>query len=356
MVQRVPAHLGETEPSTVSPWLMVAGIALLLLVVCAVLFVLFGGGTALGLGGTSSTPTATRTLRTQTPAITILPVTLVPPSPTPTVPTTRYRVKAGDSLLEIAARYKVSVQAIKTANNLKDDTIRVGDELIIPLPTPTPQPGAPPSTGGTPTPLSFQSPPNVASPAATSGVIPHIVKRGETLIYIATLYNSTVDAIRLANKLDSDLLSIGQELQVPVGAWTPTATPASLANTPATPTAQFVYAAPSLMSPSDGAAFRGKADAPMLAWTSPATLESNEYYLVHLDYIWNGEKKTLVKPVRQGNSIRLDPGDYPGANTNGTPFSWYVVIVSPMPPKLPGQPTQTLTSSPASPVWKFVWY
>lgn len=356
MVQRVPAHLGETEPSTVSPWLMAAGIALLLLVVCGVLFVLFGGGNVIGLSGAASTPTATRTPRTQTPPITILPVTLTPPSPTPTVPTTRYRVKAGDSLIEIAARYKVSVQAIKNANNLRDDTIRVGDELIIPLPTPTPQPGAPPLTGATPTPLSFQSPPNSASPAATPGVIRHIVKRGDTLILIATIYSSTVDAIRIANKLESDFLSIGQELDVPVGAWTPTATAPSIANTTATPTVQFTYAAPSLISPSDSATFRGKQDTPTLAWTSPATLKSNEFYVAHLDYVWNGEKKSIVKQVKQGNSIRLDSADYPGANANGTTFSWYVVIVSQTPSKSPGQPAQILASSPESPVWKFVWY
>lgn len=355
MVQRVPAHLGETEASTVSPWFMVAGIALLLLVVCAVLFVLLGGGAAIGLGGSSSTPTATRTPRIQTPGTTVLPVTLPPPSPTPTVPTTKYKVKAGDSLLEIAARYKVSVQAIKAANNLKDDTIRVGDELIIPLPTPTPQPGAPPATGATPTPIS-QSPPSSASPAATPGVIRHTVKRGDTLIFIATLYNSTVEAIRIANKLESDFLSIGQELDVPVGAWTPTVTPTSVANTTATPTAQFGYAAPSLISPSDGATFRGKPDAPMLAWTSPATLKPNEYYVAHLDYVWNGEKKSIVKQVKQGNSIRLEPANYPGANVSGTPFSWYVVIVSQTPAKTPGQPQQIFAASPDSPVWKFVWY
>lgn len=356
MVQRVPSHLGETEPSNVPPWLMIAGIGLLILVVCAVLFIALGGGARFGLGGISATATPTRAARTSTPAVTILPVTLPPPSPT--LPTAKYKVKTGDSLLEIAARYKVSVQAIKNANNLKDDTIRVGDELVIPLPTPTPPPGGSPPTpsGATPTPVSFQSPPNSASPAATPGVIRYIVKRGDTLILIATLYSSTVDAIRVANKLETDLLSIGQELNVPMGTWTPTATLAPIASMTATPTAQFAYAAPHLISPADGTALHGKQDTPMLSWTSPAMLKANEFYVVHIDYTWNGEKKSIVRRVEQGTSVRLKATDYPGANPSGTQFAWYVVIVSQTPPKPPAQPAQILASSPDSPAWRFVWY
>lgn len=349
MVQRVPAHLGEAEPNAVSPWVMVAGIILLILIVCAVMFILLGGGSRLGLGF-NSTATPTRPARTTTPAITILPETLAaPPSPTPgpTAAVIKYKVKAGDSLIEIASRYKVSVQAIKTANNLKDDTIRIGDELIIPLPTPTPPPV-------TPTPVSFDASPNT-TPATPTGVVHHIVRRGDTLILIATLYGSTVDAIRLANRLESDLLSIGQDLIVPIGAWTPTATATSIVNVTATPTASFAYAAPSLMLPSDNAIFRGKNDLPLLAWIAPATLKPNEFYIVHLDYVWNGEKKSIVRQVKQGNSLRLETTDYPGATANGTPFTWYVMIIRQTESKTPGQP-QTLAVSPASPTWRFVWY
>jgi LysM repeat protein len=331
---------------------MIAGIALLILVVCAVLFIFLGGGSRLGLGGLGVTPTPTRSTRTTTPAITILPVTLSAPTntPGPTAATVKYKVKAGDSLIEIAARYKVTVQAIKTANNLKDDTIRVGDELIIPLPTPTP----PPQPAASPTPQAFQSSPNSVTTTAT-GMIHHIVKRGDTLISIAATYGSSVDAIRVYNKLDSDLLSIGQELDVPPGSWSPTPTVAMVDANP-TPTAQFAYAAPNLMLPADNAVFRGKNDTPMLAWTAPATLKPNEYYVVHLDYIFNNEKKSIVRQVRQGNSIRLEVTDYPGANFNGTAFSWYVLVVNQTPARAPGQSPQIFAASPASPTWNFVWY
>jgi LysM repeat protein len=41
------------------------------------------------------------------------------------------------------------------------------------------------------------------------------VKRGDTLIGIATTYNSTVQAIKDFNGLTSNSLKIGQELKIP---------------------------------------------------------------------------------------------------------------------------------------------
>jgi LysM repeat protein len=43
-----------------------------------------------------------------------------------------HKVQAGQTLSEIAAAYKVSVETIKRANNLKDDMIRVGQVLFVP--------------------------------------------------------------------------------------------------------------------------------------------------------------------------------------------------------------------------------
>ena len=45
---------------------------------------------------------------------------------------TDYRIKSGDTLSEIAQRYRVSQRAIKTANSLKNDRLRVGQVLKIP--------------------------------------------------------------------------------------------------------------------------------------------------------------------------------------------------------------------------------
>ena len=44
----------------------------------------------------------------------------------------RYRVVRGDTLGEIASRYRVSLYSLRRANGLRSDTIRVGSELLIP--------------------------------------------------------------------------------------------------------------------------------------------------------------------------------------------------------------------------------
>jgi LysM repeat protein len=361
MVQRVPAHLGETSSDSLPPWIVLAGIVLLVVVVGIVAFVLLGGPARLGFGGAAATPTRTRTPAAVTPIVTTIIATPVPSLTVgPTPATIKYRVKSGDSLIEIAARYKVSVQAIKNANNLKDDTIRVGEDLIIPLPTPTPPPGSSPAPppAGTPTPLSFQSPPPSATPAGSTGVIRHIVQRGDTLISIAASYGSTVDVIRVANQLDSDFLSIGQVLLVPVGAWSPTPSPAPLMNVPPTPTAQFAYAAPNLMGPSDNQEFHGSRDAPTLEWLSVGTLKPNEFYVLHIDYVWNGEKKSIVRQVKQGTIFKLDGAYYPGASPNGTGFSWYVMAVSQggSSARTPSANAPVFAVSPPSVTRVFAWY
>lgn len=363
MVQRVPAHLGETTREPVSPWIVIAGLVLLILVSCGVLFVLLDVPSRLAGLGFRAQPTATRTPRVVTPGVTILPPTPAPPTPTagPTAVTTKYKVKAGDTLSSISARYHISIEAIKIANGMTNDTVRIGDELTIPLPTPTPPGGAfvPQLPASTPTALSLQSPPSSGAPAASPGVVRHTVSRGDTLISIAAAYGSSVDGIRLANQLPNDFLSIGQVLDVPLGAWTPTVVPTMVAMITPTPTAQFAYAAPNLQWPPDNQVLRGSGGAPTLEWLAPASLKSGEFYVVHIDYTANGKKQSIVAQIKQGNSYALKATDYPGPNASGTEFSWYVLIVNSGPSgqaRAEVQNPQVLASSPPSETRTFIWY
>jgi LysM repeat protein len=43
-----------------------------------------------------------------------------------------YKVQSGDTLLGIAIRHGIPLEALMSANNLQDTLIRVGQELIIP--------------------------------------------------------------------------------------------------------------------------------------------------------------------------------------------------------------------------------
>jgi LysM repeat protein len=46
-----------------------------------------------------------------------------------------YTVKSGDNLTKIATRFGVSLKAVRAANGLKTDSIKVGQKLKIPAKT-----------------------------------------------------------------------------------------------------------------------------------------------------------------------------------------------------------------------------
>ena len=100
-----------------------------------------------------------------------------------------HRVRSGESLYTIGKRYGVSVDRLKAANGLRRNTIRVGQELVIPAR----------SSGGA---------------AASNGKV-HRVRSGDTLSEIARRYGTTVSKLRSANGLSSNRLRIGQELKIP---------------------------------------------------------------------------------------------------------------------------------------------
>ncbi|MFB9137682.1 N-acetylmuramoyl-L-alanine amidase [Vibrio sp. AK197] len=96
-----------------------------------------------------------------------------------------HAVQRGEYLGLIANKYKVSVSSIKRENNLRSDTLKLGQKLKITV--------------------SMKDRP----------VRKHTVKRGEFLGKIASQYGVSVSSLRSANKLRSDSLAIGQELIIP---------------------------------------------------------------------------------------------------------------------------------------------
>ncbi|PTY05517.1 hypothetical protein DB347_14150 [Opitutaceae bacterium EW11] len=123
-----------------------------------------------------------------------------------------YKVKAGDTLAIIARRAGTTPAAIKSLNHLRSDTVRAGQELILPA-------GA--STAAA---LASTPEPEAAASAArtSSGSVKHIVKSGETLSVIAKKYGVTRSAISVANNIADPLkIRAGQELIIPNPKTTP---------------------------------------------------------------------------------------------------------------------------------------
>jgi LysM repeat protein len=108
-----------------------------------------------------------------------------------------YVVRWGDTLFSIAQKFGTTVDAIKAANGLTSDFIIVGQELIIPVDGAVPPEPYPPSPGG----------PTV-----------HIVQPGENLFRISLCYGTTVEAIARANNIMNPwFIYVGQKLDIPTG-------------------------------------------------------------------------------------------------------------------------------------------
>lgn len=76
-----------------------------------------------------------------------------------------YTVKSGDSLTKIASKYGVSIKALRSANNMKTDRIKVGDKLKIPASASTAAPAEAPAPTDTAPTASTSSVPTLPPPA-----------------------------------------------------------------------------------------------------------------------------------------------------------------------------------------------
>ena len=113
-----------------------------------------------------------------------------------------HRVRRGETLSYLAARYRTTVRAIASANNLRrQGFIRVGQRLKIP------------SRGRRP--VYAEARQTVDS--GQSGSIIHRVKRGDSLWLLARRYNTNTKKIIRLNNLKTTHLHIGQRLVVRKG-------------------------------------------------------------------------------------------------------------------------------------------
>lgn len=101
---------------------------------------------------------------------------------------TTYVVQRGDTLGHIAEKFGISTNALRQANNISGDLIKVGQKLNIPEGSATP-----------------------TTPTTTH----YIVSAGDTLGAIAIRYGVTVNELKRHNGLTSDVIRIGQKLNIP---------------------------------------------------------------------------------------------------------------------------------------------
>jgi LysM repeat protein len=112
---------------------------------------------------------------------------------------TTHVVRTGETLKQIAKKYKCKVKEIKGLNpDIDKDNLPVNTTLVVPNNNPKIK----------------QETPKKETPKPEKVVI-HTVKPGNTVFSIAKEYNVTMQALREANKLTSDDLQPGQQLRIP---------------------------------------------------------------------------------------------------------------------------------------------
>lgn len=104
--------------------------------------------------------------------------------PTGEITSNTYKVRPGDSLYSIAKQFDTTVDEIKQANSLTSNFISINQELKIPS-------------------------------KIEEETKLYTIKLGDTLYSIAKENNTTVQNIKTANNLTSDVLTIGTQLIIP---------------------------------------------------------------------------------------------------------------------------------------------
>lgn len=124
-----------------------------------------------------------------------------------------YIVQPGDTLFSIADRFNISISELATINGVYDvNVVYAGQVLRLPPPIsgnvtlPAPNPG----------PVIVLPTPVVVNPGTTTTYTAYVVRTGDSLDKIATLYRTTVAAILGANSIPNpDILYVGQLLVIP---------------------------------------------------------------------------------------------------------------------------------------------
>ena len=96
-----------------------------------------------------------------------------------------YQVKAGDTLYSIANKYNISVNELKTINNLTNNNLSIGQLLNV--------------------------------PSGLSLVNSYVVEKGDTLYSIAKKFDISINKLKEYNNLTNNLLNVGQKILIPIG-------------------------------------------------------------------------------------------------------------------------------------------
>lgn len=102
-----------------------------------------------------------------------------------------YIVKKGDTLWDIARKYDMTVNELKSLNNLSTNMLKIGQTLKI-KPTEKEE-----------------------IKEENQSINTYIVQKGDNLYSIANKYSTSVDELKKLNNLSTNIIQIGQVLKIP---------------------------------------------------------------------------------------------------------------------------------------------
>lgn len=360
------ADLAEESLSRTGHMLSVLLVLLIILGAAGIAFaVLSSRPSAAGITSAGSFPTAkparvagpTVTPGPPTATYTFTPIPTAAPTLTSTPAPCLRRVEAGDSLIGIVTgcghRNLDILPTVMILNNIADEAlIRIGQEIIVPLPSPTADPAATAaatevgeidSASADPRAielalLAFDPLAPTETPTLLPGLMWHIVQPDENMIAIALQFKTNAKALSDLNPEIEFLLCDfglayggpectvqllqGQMMRVP--APTPTMTPiptASGSETP-TPLPTATFNAPIAQSPPNEAYF-----APLeqitLRWVATGRLSETEVYRVALTNTDTGTSYT----AETHELFHIIPDAWRPPDQNSHQYVWFVSVL-----------------------------